>query len=266
MPHNDTLFVADSNSCRIIPFEHYPVRTDSITPVSALWRSSTLVNSTPSAGKPESAIETNIVSGIIFVYFITIIFFLRQIISVFNPLFKTYIRYINNAKLEEKTGLSYRRNVLGWLSVFFMAIVLLAAGGGDLKNLYGLYLPYIFLIVPGAIFSLWLVRRLIFRFTAWLTHEKNAFSVIEKISYNYFILGTGVSFFLLVCKLIFRDITVSEMFYSLIYIFSFSYILYIFRTFQVIRGHHFSIVFYILYLCAVEILPLSILTNIILLL
>ncbi len=266
MPHTDTLFVVDSTSCKYIDFEHFPARTNIINPVSTIWNTSTFVPSVKNTRAKESDLEKNIISGIIFVYFIVLIFFIRQIVPVFYTLISSLWSYKNNIKIEEKTGLSFKRNVTAWLALIFIPLVITATSGTELKSIYGLFTPYIIAIILAGILSVWLIRRTIFRFVSWLTKDKFTFRIIEKISYNYFIIGSILVFLLLIIKLISGEISYSGMVNSILYIFIISYILYIFRTFQVIRSHHFSIVFYILYLCAVEILPFSILTNIILVL
>lgn len=266
MPHTDTLFVVDSTTCKFIDFEHFPARTNFINPVSSIWSASTLVPSVKNTRVRESDLEKNIISGIVFVYFIVLIFFIRQIVPVFYPLISTIWSYKNNVKIEEKTGLSYKRNVTAWLALIFIPIVITATSGSELKSIYGLFTPYIIAIILAGIIAVWIIRGIIFQFVSWLTKDKITFKAIEKISYNYFIIGSILVFLLLIIRLISGDITSDGMINSFLKVFVFSYLLYIFRTFQVIRSHHFSIVFYILYLCAVEILPLSILTNIILVL
>ncbi len=264
MPRTDTLFVADSNSCKFIKYEFFPPRSGDVRPVSGIWNSSTVVTSSPALVKKESDIENNVVSGVVFVYFIIVIFFLRQIISVTAPLFSTFLRHSNNSKLEEKTGLSYKRNIFFFLSALFLTISIVATVGGELKEIYEIFIPYFFLIIFGILISVWLLRKLIFRLTSWLTQDKHTFSEIERISYNYFILGTSFSFIMIIYKLTTGYMTLEYMLNTLSIVFLATYIMYIFRTFEVIRSHRFSIVFYILYLCTVEILPLSILTNLIL--
>ncbi len=266
MPHTDTLFVSDSTTCKYIDFEHYPARTNFIYPVSTIWSSSTVVPSVRKTVKNESDLEKNIISGIVFVYFIILIFFIRQIVTVFYPLISTVWNYKNNKKIEEKSGLSYKRSIAAWLSAIYIPVVIAATSGSELKSIYGIFIPYLIAIILAGIIAIWIIRKTIFQFVAWLTKDKVTFKEVEKISFNYFIIGTFVSFLLLIIKLINVDITSSGMINSFFIIFSVSYIHYIFRTFQVITSHHFSIVFYILYLCTVEILPLSILTNIILVL
>lgn len=264
MPQNDTIYLADSVSCKLIPFRYFTPKQDSVSPVSAIWSSSTLVASHPSADKSGTDIENNIVSGVVFVYFVALIFFIRYVTGVFQPLIKSYFRFSEISRIEEKASLTLNRNILAWLSVFFVAILITAVSGRELKNLYGIFIPYIILIILGGITGYWVLRKIVFSFTSWLTKDKVTFKEIEKISYNYFILGAILTFIILILKFALGSIDSLGVIRSVLYIFVFSYILYVLRIFQVMKNHRFSFVFYILYLCAVEILPLSILTNIIL--
>lgn len=266
MPYTDTLFVADSISCKYIDFEHYPARTDIISPVSVIWDRSTIVPVVKNTRIAESNLERNVLSGIVFIFFIILIFFIRRILPGFPHLISTIWSYNNHKKIEEKTGLSYIRNVTAWLSLLFIPIALTVTSGTKLKSIYGLFIPNFVPIILFGIVGIWIIRHLIFRFATYITRDKTTFKLIERISYNYFIVGALISLFTLIFRLIAGNISSNGMIDSFIIIFLSLYILYVFRTFQVIIGSHFSIVFYILYLCAVEILPLSILTNIILVL
>lgn len=266
MPRTDTLYLTDSSSCKLLIVDFYPIQKDSVKSINQLWSSTTKIvtDSTPLPVSKYEDLQNNLMSGIIFAFFIALIIFSREILVITPAITKTLFSYKNHIKLEEKLGLTNQRNIVAMLSVFYIPLIILLIAGKTIEAETGMFKPYFYLASVGVLLSYWILKKTMFGLISWITREKNAFYMIEKFSYNHIILLSLLSFVIFIVLLADPSISEQTLFMCLLAIALFVYSIYLIRTCQIIIKHSFSIIFYILYLCAVELLPISLFINFIL--
>lgn len=267
MPIRDTLFIGDSTSYRYIDFEYYEVKNDSLFPINKIWHSSTQIiypKGVQTTAKQKTDEDT--ISVLVFVFFLILVVFTRELTMLIRPILSSFFSYKENIKLDERKGLTLQRNIIALLGVLFLPISILIIFGARISKYFNITVFEFYGYVTSGLLTIWIIRKLIFKYTSWLSSEKTAFKTIEKISYNYFL---NYTFILFVVLFIFSFLGILNTNFSLGFlklITLFVYIVYNYRAYQVLKNHHFSFIFYILYLCAVEILPISLFTKLILLL
>ncbi|MCI1778448.1 MAG: DUF4271 domain-containing protein [Bacteroidales bacterium] len=140
---------------------------------------------------------------------------------------------------------------------FLLFFVILLSGflAGRFVN-FGETPPYMVSIYIFAICAIFLtVRLLILKLLGWV-NSSPAFGVINRMGLSYFALIFSLALVItLIYVLFFRDVSVNDL-YSYIFICtSVILIIYFIRVYQIIISNGFSIFFWILYLCTLEILP-----------
>jgi hypothetical protein len=232
----------------------------------SLWGSHTLT--VPDAGKEAGSIgETHVnifTSSFILLFFILIAVFFRDIQSTTSYLIQNIFKFKPQLAFEEKLSSVNQRNRTFLISIVFLALFFTLSFGDYFTEKTGLREYYVPLILIAVVLVYWTFKSIALRFTGWLTNDKQTFSLIAKIGYNHLIMAS----FLTLPVIIIPFFTTAEyepiLLKYLLYSYLTVYAIYLARVYQTIISSHFSHVFYILYLCSAEILPMALLTNFIL--
>lgn len=116
-------------------------------------------------------------------------------------------------------------------------------------------LPVRFVIVLGTIIAFFSLRKIVLRLLAWINRSP-IFKLADKISYTYACLWYIV---VLCCFIVIKSISPAPMGlmrYCMIYSLLPVMTIYYFSIFKIFLSKGFSVFFYILYLCTLEILPI----------
>ncbi len=239
---------------------------EKILPADSLWGSgSKIVSSIPPIEDGGSgAIPDVVLSLIILIFFIGIIVFSREILSVVPSVLKSAFNLKNHYKIEEKLSLSNMRNMVFFISLVYFPVIITIMAGSYIESEFGIYPPLFLLLFLGFLLVVGIVKKLIILLLSWLNADKNTFSYIEKVGFNHVIIASIVTFPSLLLKLIVNDSTGELLVYAMIISVIPICILYIVRSYQIIIGQHYSHFFYILYLCGAEILPIILIVHFIL--
>ncbi len=166
--------------------------------------------------------------------------------------------FISNKLKRERTGIWDRAFII-LDSIFFISMPLLVV---LTLNYFGIWLEYSMFSVMALTFTALLgfriLRYLFLKFLGFLTNQTEAFNTLR---FNQLVYArtTGITFVPLLILFAYTDDTFQEIiFYILIATASFYLIFSIIRTFQVFIFKGFSIFYLILYLCALEIIPILI--------
>ena len=215
---------------------------EKILPADSLWQAgSKIVSSIPPLEESSSGTIPNVLlSLIILIFFVGIIVFSREILSVIPSILKSTFNLKNHYKIEEKLSLSNMRNMVFAISLVYFPVIVTIMAGSFLESKFGILL------------------------LSWLNKDKGTFSYIEKVGFNHIIIASIVTFPSLLFKLIVDDGTGELLVYTMIASIIPVIILYFIRTYQIIIGQHYSHFFYILYLCGAEILPIVLIVHFIL--
>lgn len=235
-------------------------------PADSLWGSHTLAvpdrrgESTFTAEANENIFS----SSFILLFFILIAIFFRDIQATTYFLIQNIFKFKSQIALEEKLSSVTQRNRTFLISIVFLALFFTLTFGDYFTKKTGLREYYVPLILIAVVLTYWIFKSVVLRFTGWLTNDKQTFSLVAKIGYNHLIMAS----FLTLPVVIIPFFTTTEyepfLFKYLLYSYLAVYLIYLARVYQTIIHSHFSHVFYILYLCSVEILPMALLTNFIL--
>lgn len=239
---------------------------DNVNPVDTLWETGTkIISSIPPVNDTGSyAISDTPLSIIILAFFVILVFFSREIITVIPSALKSAFNLKNHYKSEEKLSLSSMRNLVFIISLIYFPVIITIMAGSYIELRFGIYPPLFLIIFFGVLIVLGVVKKLIFKLLSWLNRDKHTFTFIEKVGFNHIILATIVTFPALLTQLVTDDYSGETQIYAMIICTLPVYILYLVRTFQIIIGQHYSLFFYILYLCGAEFLPIVLLVHFIL--
>lgn len=274
MIQSDTLYITDSASCRYVIVDLFPIKRDTVLPISALWGNES-VKETQSYHTGTimhqkmnrvSTLRTSdeILSALILAFFILLVFFSREIIDIIPALLKSLFKLSNHAKLENKLALSKQRDVVTIVAALYFPVLVTLMFGDYLINKYEIPPLHYMLISIGCLFGIWLARKTVFNLLSWIANDKNTFRMIEKIGHNHLIISVIFSFPAILANFIWPDIPAPVAINILTACCLFVYVFYLIRGYQIIISHHYSHFFYILYLCAVELLPVALIVNFIL--
>lgn len=266
MLRQDTLFITNQKECTFMVVQSPDELPGKELPIDSLWPSNTKTStSTPTNfSKKSSDTEEIIMSAIFLTYLIVLVILSKEILRVVPVIIKSMFSLKNHIKTEEKLGVSSQRNIIAAVSTLFFPLLLIITVKQSIMEIPGISPPIFFAACSIVILGLWFIRKILLTTTAWITKEKSAFAMVEKISYNHIILLASISFLIVIAIIVEPSITQQTRIKTLIITSLLVFILYLIRTFQIIRNHHFSILFYILYLCAVELLPIALIVNFIL--
>ena len=227
-------------------------------PIDSLWGKESLV--IPSGGDVYHAKDIGndgyFSSAIVITIIILLVLSFRAIVNIVPLIFKAIFRSNNHAKIEDKLSLINQRGVLFIVSAICLPAAIVLSGETFLSEHFEIpsYLILISALIMLALY--WVFKSAILRLCSWITRKKKSFSTIGKIGYNYFIalFFSAIPLFLLsaIPHFIPTQITVNILIILALTI----YLLYLVGVFKIIISSRFSHFFYILYLCAAELLPL----------
>ncbi len=242
------------------------ILTEQLFHADSLWGSHTLVVTDPGK-EPKLNIEAShniFTSSFILLFFILIAVFFSDIKATTSYLIKNIFKFKPQIALEEKLSSVNRRNRTFLISIVFLALFFTLSFGDYFTEKTGLKEYYLPLTLIAVVIVYWIFKSIALRFTGWLTNDKQTFSLVAKIGYNHLIMAS----FLTLPVVIIPFFTTTEyepiLFKYLLYSYLTVYTIYLARVYQTIIYSRFSHVFYILYLCSAEILPMALLTNFIL--
>ena len=238
-------------------------------PIDSLWGRETLV--IPQAGYTSTAIQESspygkpspgmsadsyLSSAIILIVTILLTLSLRNIIKILPLIFKATFRYGYHIKIENKLTLIKQRNTLVFVSAICLTLLIVLFAGEYISEQWNISIPIAIAYLLLSLLSYWVFKLAILRLFSWTAKEKKGFFMVGRIGYNYFILLFFMTIPLFLLSIIPNFIS-QNLLVNLLAILSLSiYIIYLVRTFQTINLARFSHFFYILYLCAAELLPL----------
>ena len=266
MLQRDTLYITDRTSCRYIVVDYPVTQTAGDISADSLWSSTTRTIAPFPMRSKSSGYETPtlLLSGIILSFFILLIIFSRELVSSLPAVFKSLFSLKNHYKLEEKLSLSNMRNIVFVISLIYFPVIITIMADDYISSEFGIYPPLFLILFFLSLIALGIAKKLIFKLLSWLNRDKYTFAVLEKIGFNHIIVAAIVTFPSLLAKLFNPEITEETLIYAMAFSVLPVYIIYIFRSYQIIIGHRFSHFFYILYLCGAEILPIVLLAHFIL--
>ncbi|MFA6335297.1 MAG: DUF4271 domain-containing protein [Bacteroidales bacterium] len=266
MLQQDTLYITDSASCRYIVTDIYISQKDTILPIDSLWSTKTLTHTVSlQPGQPGTLKNSDdILSALILAFFVLLVFFSREVINVLPAVLKSLFKLKNHFKLEDKLALSNQRDVVTIIAALYFPVLITLMSGDYLIGKYQI-LPLSYLLISlGFIFAYWLLRKTLYNILSWVTKDKITFKLVEKIGYNHLIISVIFSFPSILINFIWPGISDYIIINILVISLLFVYVFYIIRGYQIIIAHRYSHFFYILYLCAVELLPVALIVNFIL--
>ena len=175
---------------------------------------------------------------------------------LFRSLFKAIFRFGTHIKIEDKLSLANQRNILVVVTAICFPMSITLFCGELLAERFDIpkYLLLIYLYI--VLISYWIFKTSILRLCSWITGEKRGFLMIGKIGYSHFIVLFFASIPLFLLSAIPYFPPLLQPINLLIILTLIIYIIYVVRGFQIIISSQFSHFFYILYLCAAELLPL----------
>ena len=226
-------------------------------PIDSLWGKESLVilpGDTYRAKDNDN--DSYFSSAIVITVIILLILSFRAIVNIVPLIFKAIFRSNNHAKIEDKLFLINQRGILFIVSAICLPASIVLSGGAFLSEYFEAP-PYLVLISALIILVLyWVFKSAILRLCSWITRAKKSFSTIGKIGYNYFIVLFFSAIPLFLLSAIPHFIPAQTTINLLIILALTIYVLYLVRVFKIIISSRFSHFFYILYLCAAELLPL----------
>ncbi|GAB1373878.1 MAG: DUF4271 domain-containing protein [Bacteroidales bacterium] len=239
---------------------------EKVLPADSLWEAgSKIISSKPPFEEfGNTAINDVLLSLIILAFFVILILFSREILTVIPSVLKSTFNLKNHYKIEEKLSLSNMRNVVFLVSLIYFPVIVTIMAGSYIQTRFSIYTPLFLIVFLAILVSLGIVKKLIFKLLSWLNRDKNTFVFLEKVGYNHIILATIVTFPSLLAQVVTNDYSGEIQIYAMIICVLPVYILYLFRSGQIITGQRYSHFFYILYLCGAEFLPIVLLVHFIL--
>lgn len=262
MQVRDTITITDSLSCRFIVFEREQIFTArKILPVDSLWNSSVISQSPVANIKGTSAGDNYLDSSLILFFIIITLYFFREILNTLPSIFKTLLSHKEHLRLEEKLSASTQRNITALIAALFFPIFLTITIGETVSAYSGIprWLQFVFSL--GVVILYWIFKSIILIFLGWVTKKKQTFNLVGKIGYNHLIMAAIFSTPILLSQFFIPEIEFSLFYKMLIYCIILTYTLYLIRVYQTIIINRFSHIFYILYLCTAELLPIALFAN-----
>lgn len=266
MFQKDTLYITDSVSCRYLIVDLPVTHFNRDISADSLW-SSTTKSLAPYPMGSSSKVQNSpnlLLSGIILTFLIILIIFSRELISALPAVFKSIFSLKNHYKLEERLSLSNMRNIVFVISLIYFPVIITIMADNFISSEFGIYPPFFLILFFLSLIAIGVAKKLIFKLLSWLNRDKYTFASLEKTGFNHVIVAAIVTFPSLMAKLFNPELTEETLIYAMAFSILPIYILYIFRSYQIIIGNRFSPFFYILYLCGAEILPIVLLAHFIL--
>jgi len=261
---NDNIVIPDSTSGRFyFPDEDYafPIETH-VMPADSLWGESTLVTDPAQYIKGNKDSEFSLLdSALIMMFFIIVILFFREILTTTPSIVKSIFSHKENLRIEEKLVSSTQRDITAVIAALFFPVFLTITVGERISGYSGIADWMQFLIAIGFVMAFWIVKSLILKFLGWITKNKQTFILVGKIGYNHLIMAAIFSTPIFLTRFFIPELNFLLFYKMLIYCALFFYLLYLVRVYQTIILNRFSHIFYILYLCSVEFLPIALFTN-----
>ncbi|PKO96140.1 MAG: hypothetical protein CVU12_06835 [Bacteroidetes bacterium HGW-Bacteroidetes-7] len=262
MQIRDTITITDSLSSRFIVFEREQAITSiKVLPVDSLWNTSIITQSHIGNIKETPTGESYLDSSLIVFFIIITLFFFKEILNTLPTILKSVFSHKEHVWIEERLSASTQRNITALIAAIFFPIFLTITIGDTVSAYSGIpsWLQFVFAL--GLVIVYWIFKSLVLIFLGWVTKNKQTFNLIGKIGYNHLIMAVIFSTPLLISRFFIPEIEFSLFYKILIYCIVSIYMLYLIRVYQTIISNRFSHIFYILYLCTVELLPIALLAN-----
>lgn len=243
-----------------------PILYNIETPVDSLWGAFSNVLPPPLVENTANRVDllnNFVVSGLAILFFILFFYFYREVKSTVVGLFANLFKFKQQLENEEKLSWSNQRNITAFISVILLSLIFGYFYEDQLNLFIGLDNSLFIILFLGSALLFWLFKSMLYRFTGWIVRSPQTFSLVGKVGYNHIIIATVLTLPLVfepLLELPSIDLIAAK---YLIITYSILFMLYLERVRRVIIGAHFSHIFYILYLCSVEILPPLLLINLI---
>ncbi|HCT94945.1 MAG: hypothetical protein A2X19_10305 [Bacteroidetes bacterium GWE2_39_28] len=258
----DTITITDSLSCRFIVLERDQFFTArKVLPVDSLWNTTVISQSYPGDISGTSPGESYLDSSLIMLFIIITLFFFREILNTIPSIFKSLLSHKEHVRLEEKLSASTQRNITALIAALFFPIFLTITIGDTVSAYSGIPSLLQFIFALGVVVVYWIFKSFVLNFLGWITKNKQIFNLIGKIGYNHLIMAALFSTPILLSHFFIPELEFSLFYKLLIYCIVLIYVLYLIRVYQTIIINRFSHIFYIVYLCSVELLPIALFAN-----
>ncbi|MFA6769775.1 MAG: DUF4271 domain-containing protein [Bacteroidales bacterium] len=266
MAQNDTITISDSLTCRYIIIDRVQEASvkEVINPVDSLWGSQTLSNTLTreyKTIKQEKNPEEHIISGFILLFLVLLLLFFREVIATVPNIIKNCFNFRAQRVIEEKLAFVNTRNIATLIAALFLTLFIVLTFGSYFKASTGIEE---YMLIPasfGIMTSYWIFKSLLLKFAGWVSKVKYPFWLIGKFGYNHLILASIFTIPVIIVPIFISSFNEALLIKLLIISYLAIFILYSIRVYQIIISYHFSLFFYILYICTVEILPIALLTN-----
>ena len=183
----------------------------------------------------------------------------KQIRRALSTVVLCCFRFLYALKIEENLSLEQGRNTLFGLSLFHFSMVTFHFVKASRAELFGrfewLSIPLFFLLY----LLFYLLRRAVFAFIGWIIRAPNELKFMAKGLRDFVIFAAVATFPLSFVHLFSWSSVVMPMAIWCVSALTVSFLLFVFRTFRYFIYVRFSVFFWILYLCTLEIAPLALL-------
>jgi len=228
-------------------------------PIDSLWGKETLA--IPQTGYTRGGIQemdenSYFSSAIVLIITILLTLSFRNTVKILPLIFKAAFRYGYHVKIENRLTLVKQRNILVFISAICLSLLITLFAGEYISERWNITIFTTTAYLLLSPFLYWVFKTAILRLFSWAVREKKGILMVGKIGYNYFILLFFMTIPLFFLSIIPHFISPVLLINSLIILSLSVYVIYLVRTFQTINLARFSHFFYILYLCAAELLPL----------
>lgn len=262
MTVRDTITVTDSLYSRYIVLEwEREAEQSTLLPADSLW-TGTVVLQNPVISQREGMQEQSFLdSALIMIFTLLTIYFFREILVTLPSIIKSLVSYKEHVRIEEKLSAAKQRDVTALMAAIYFPVFLTITLGDNIAGYSGIQEWIQFLAATGFVLVYWIFKSFILSFLGWVTKNKQTFGLVGKIGYNHLIMAAIFSTPILLSRFFIPDIEFSLFSKLLTYCILAIYALYLIRVYQAIISNRFSHIFYILYLCSVEFLPIALFIN-----
>lgn len=198
-----------------------------------------------------------ILSTLILIFFSVYILSFNSLKQTFYLIIKAIYSYKANLAVDERVVSIRERNILVLLSIFSL-ITFATPILSDFLNT-----PYLntLLIITLSISIYAFFKKLMYLFLIWLSNKSTLFKIVESLFLNHIIILTSIITIITITQLWINFLENTTHIKTLAVCILAFYTIYFTRTLITFISHRFSLLFYILYLCIVEIIPIALLIK-----
>lgn len=233
-----------------------------ILPIDSLWSVESLTLPMATAEGAREAIIYNspyITSIIALAITLLFLIFFREVKDSFKLLFNGLFFFSRQLSIEERVSAARARDITALLSILIIPLIISFRFGPTLFKMWSIRLEFFIGIFILFLVAYRVVKWLLLKLLTLLFGEPLLFRRILKVGDNHFTLALFFTIPIVIESLTpFEGGELLTIKYLLI-VYGALALLYFFRILQLMRLHSFSHLFYILYLCTIEVGPIALL-------